>query len=255
MTNLTDVRKPKTPAWLRTVQIAAFLVPLAVAGFLMWQEIARWQGVKVYKTAFDYEKAYADIGVLNSQVYVARAYDNGFQVARDQAEAVKWYKKAAAQSHAEAQYQLARHYLSGEGITQDDKEAFVWAQRSAFKDYPQGLLLAGQLLCEGRGVEKDCSRGVELIQKGARSGLPEAQSEWARRLETGDGVNKDLTEAYVWYAMAHEARHWQETSPPVSVDLERISPMMTRAQISEAEARFEKQRPERVRPGQNQVKF
>ncbi|MFT3997881.1 MAG: tetratricopeptide repeat protein [Asticcacaulis sp.] len=255
MTNLTDIRKPKTRPWVRLVQILAFVVPLAVAGVWLWHENERWRGVKVYKTAFDYEMAYAEIGVLNSQVFVARAYDTGFQVEKDPAKAVAWYKKAAAQSHAEAQYQLARHYLSGEGIARDDAEGFVWAQRAAFKDYPQGLLLAGRLLCEGRGIEKDCARGVDLIKKAAEGGLPEAQYEWARRLENADGVAKDLTEAYAWYALAHEARTWQEAKPPVSVDLERLKPLMTGAQIAEADKRFNARRPERVRPGQNQVKF
>lgn len=255
MTNLTDIRNPKPKPWVRWVQVLAFVVPLLIAGAWLWQENERWRGVKVYKTAFDYEMAYAEIGVLNSQVYVARAYDNGFQVDKDPKKAVEWYQKAAAQSHAEAQYQLARHYLSGEGIAKDEKEGFVWAQRAAFKNYPQGLLLAGQMLCEGRGVEADCKRGVDLIKKAAEGGLPEGQTEWARRLEAGEGTAKDLTEAYAWHALAHEARTWQEAKPPVSADLERLTPLMTKAQIAEAEKRFNERRPERVKPGQNQVKF
>ncbi len=255
MTNLTDIRNPKPKPWVRVVQVLAFVVPLIIAGLWMWQENERWRGVKIYKTAFDYELAYAEIGVLKSQVYVAQAYDNGFQVEKDPAKAVAWYKKAAAQSHAEAQYQLGRHYLSGEGIAKDEKEAFVWVQRSAFKDYPQGLLLTGQMLCEGRGVEANCARGIDLIRKAAEAGLPEAQVEWARRLETGEGVAKDLTEAYVYHALAHEARTWQQNPMPVSADLQRLTPLMTRAQLAEAEKRFTERRPERVRPGQNQVTF
>lgn len=255
MTNLTDIRNPKPKPWVRWVQVLAFVVPLVVAGAWLWHENERWRGVKIYKTAFDYELAYAKIGVLNSQVYVARAYDNGFQVDKDPAQAVEWYKKAATQSHAEAQYQLARHYLSGDGVTKDEKEAFVWAQRSAFKDYPEGLLLTGQMLCEGRGVEANCTRGIDLIRKAAEAGLPTAQSAWARRLEAGDGTTKDLTEAYVFYALAHEGRTWQQTPAPVSADLQRLTPLMTKAQLAEAEKRFNARRPERVRPGQNQVTF
>ncbi|MDC7695939.1 tetratricopeptide repeat protein [Asticcacaulis sp. DXS10W] len=255
MTNLTDIRNPKPKPWVRWVQVLAFVVPLVVAGAWLWHENERWRGVKIYKTAFDYELAYAKIGVLNSQVYVARAYDNGFQVDKDPAQAVEWYKKAATQSHAEAQYQLARHYLSGDGVTKDEKEAFVWAQRSAFKDYPEGLLLTGQMLCDGRGVEANCTRGIDLIRKAAEAGLPTAQSAWARRLEAGEGVAKDLTEAYVFYALAHEGRTWQQNPPPVSADLQRLTPLMTKAQLAEAEKRFNARRPERVRPGQNQVTF
>ena len=36
----------------------------------------------------------------------AVCYDNGQGVAKDEVEAVKWYRKAAEQNHAQAQYNL-----------------------------------------------------------------------------------------------------------------------------------------------------
>jgi TPR repeat protein len=53
-------------------------------------------------------------------------YNSGEGVPRDNAEAVKWYSKAAEQGDANAQYNLGLMYNSGEGIPRDDAEAVKW---------------------------------------------------------------------------------------------------------------------------------
>ncbi|ESQ76508.1 tetratricopeptide repeat protein [Asticcacaulis sp. YBE204] len=251
---LTDEpkRKPLTPlGWV--LRIALFAVPLIVAGVLMWQTNARWQNVKIYKTAFDYELEYAKLGVLNSQFYVAEAYDNGFQTDVNKAEAVNWYRKAAYQSHAKSQYELGQHYLDGEGIARDDAEGFRWVQKAAFKDYPEGQLRAGQLLCEGRGVAADCVKGVELIEKAVGQGLPAAQAEMAARYERGEGVPKDAVKAWVLYALAHEALTWEQKEAPPSADVARVEATLTKAQLASAKTQFEARRPKREKPGKDKV--
>ena len=45
-------------------------------------------------------------------------YDNGRGVPQDDTEAVKWYRKAAEQGHAEAQNNLGVMYLNGRGVPQ-----------------------------------------------------------------------------------------------------------------------------------------
>ena len=47
------------------------------------------------------------------------------------AEAVKWYRKAAEQGHAEAQYALGYSYQYGHGAAQDDEEAANWYRKAA----------------------------------------------------------------------------------------------------------------------------
>jgi tetratricopeptide (TPR) repeat protein len=46
------------------------------------------------------------------------------------AEAVKWYRKAAEQGHAEAQYALGYSYQYGHGVAQDDEEAANWYRKA-----------------------------------------------------------------------------------------------------------------------------
>ncbi|MEG1788763.1 MAG: tetratricopeptide repeat protein, partial [Kiritimatiellia bacterium] len=58
-------------------------------------------------------------------------YANGEGVARDEAEAVKWYRMAAAQGYAAAQYNLGVCYAKGEGVARDTVEAVKWYRKAA----------------------------------------------------------------------------------------------------------------------------
>ena len=47
-------------------------------------------------------------------------------MAKDEAEAVKWYRKAADQNHAKAQYNLGFCYHNGRGVAKDYVEGYMW---------------------------------------------------------------------------------------------------------------------------------
>jgi TPR repeat protein len=53
-------------------------------------------------------------------------YDSGQGVARDYAEAVKWYRLAAKQGYVSAQYNLGIMYAKGQGLPQDYVRAHAW---------------------------------------------------------------------------------------------------------------------------------
>ena len=53
-------------------------------------------------------------------------YDAGRGVPGDAAEAFKWYRRAAKQGHATAQYNLGVMYAKGDGVETDRVEAYVW---------------------------------------------------------------------------------------------------------------------------------
>ena len=46
-------------------------------------------------------------------------------------EAVKWYRKAADQGHAKAQYNLGWCYANGEGVAKNISEAVKWYRKAA----------------------------------------------------------------------------------------------------------------------------
>ena len=58
-------------------------------------------------------------------------YDKGRGVPQDYAQAVKWYRLAADQGHAEAQRDLGVMYFYERGIPQDDVQAHMWFNLAA----------------------------------------------------------------------------------------------------------------------------
>ena len=58
-------------------------------------------------------------------------YANGYGVAKDSAEALKWYRKAADQGNASAQFNLGAMYSNGEGVAKDAIEGAAWINIAA----------------------------------------------------------------------------------------------------------------------------
>src|SRR2546423_533464 len=84
------------------------------------------QQTKADQKPIEEVKAKAEAGDAESQVELGRRYDEGAGVAKDQVEAVKWFRKAAEQNYAKAQYNLGVCYEHGEGVTKDPVEAYKW---------------------------------------------------------------------------------------------------------------------------------
>ena len=61
-----------------------------------------------------------------AQINLGLMYASGIGVSEDDAEAVKWYRKAAEQGHASAQNNLGHKYVYGEGAPVDYVEAYAW---------------------------------------------------------------------------------------------------------------------------------
>jgi TPR repeat protein len=68
-------------------------------------------------------------------------YARGEGVSKDNAEAVKWYQKAADQGSATAQYSLGSAYHKGEGVPKNYLLSYVWTSIAAANGI-QGLQAA-----------------------------------------------------------------------------------------------------------------
>ena len=58
-------------------------------------------------------------------------YANGEGVPEDAAEAVRWFRLAAEQGDATAQFSLGVMYASGQGVPEDDVTAYAWLNIAA----------------------------------------------------------------------------------------------------------------------------
>ena len=80
-------------------------------------------------------RAKAEQGNAQAQNELGEAFRLGkLGLTTNVVEAVKWYRKAAEQNYAEAQYSLGFCYATGEGVAKDEVEAYKWMRLAAAQD-------------------------------------------------------------------------------------------------------------------------
>ena len=98
------------------------------------------EGVKQdTKEALKWYRKAAQQGVAHAQYNLGIMYDNGRGVKQDTSEAVAWYRKAVEQGHADAQYNLGASYHNGKGVLQDSAKALPWFQLAAEQGHAPAL--------------------------------------------------------------------------------------------------------------------
>ena len=108
-----------------------------------------------YETALTEWQPLADAGDADGQFGMGLLYGNGFGVALDDEQALKWYGLAAGQGHAEAQCNLAVMYANGWGVPQSDEEAFKWYTLAAEQGVAAAQINVGRMYAGGFGVAQD----------------------------------------------------------------------------------------------------
>ena len=128
---------------------------------------------------FESEKYFESLrGFPTAQFNLGCCYRDGLGVAKNSAEAAKWFRKSADQGHAPAQNSLGLCYRDGEGVVKDPVEGAKW------------------------------------ITKSAKQGHAYAQHNLAALYQDGVGVAKDQVEAYAYYNLAsiveEVSRKWRD---------------------------------------------
>ena len=90
--------------------------------------------------------------------------------------AVDWYRKAAEQGHADAQFNLGCCYDNGSGIPKDPGKAVYWFRKAAKQGHAGAQLLLGACYYNGFGVPKDPKQAVEWFRKAADQGFEPAKA-------------------------------------------------------------------------------
>ena len=104
----------------------------------------------------------ADEGNVEAQMYLAKNYfDGGSGYEKNYQKAFKYYKLAAQQGNAEAQFWTYLMLAEGIGTIQDEKEALPWLEKSAQQNYHLGLHRMGIHFFDN----KDYPRCYEMLSK------------------------------------------------------------------------------------------
>jgi TPR repeat protein len=144
-----------------------------------------------------YRKA-AEQGQVKAQNYLGWFYS----AAQDYSPAVAWYRKAAEQGYAEAQYNLGWLYAKGRGVVQDNKQAVDWFSKAAQQGYADAQFNLGWMYAKGLGVTRDDGQAIILFGKAAQQGYADAQFNLGLMYAKGLGIAKNDKQAIAWFQKA-----------------------------------------------------
>lgn len=117
-------------------------------------------------------------------------------LARDEAQAAAWYRKAALQNLPLGQLALGLAYATGRGMARDDRQAVVWFEKAANTGLPLAQYGLGMLYSNGRGVERDWVKAhlwLNLAASGAMSARP---SRWST--QAANSAKKNWCGRGIW---------------------------------------------------------
>ncbi|KAF9977124.1 ATP-binding cassette, sub-B (MDR TAP), member 4 [Actinomortierella ambigua] len=143
----------------------------------------------------------AERGIVNAQVEVAsRFMGGGAGVVKSEYLAYTWYRRAAEQGHAEAQYQLGECLNLGRAVSQNHAEAALWYLKAANQGNAAAQMALGWAYRYGRGVDQDDLKAVEWFCRAADQHHADAQFNLGMILrEGGREIKQNKAEAASWF--------------------------------------------------------
>ncbi len=161
----------KKNLWIVVCSTVITIVALMVIGYY-WHERKRIpDAIRPL-----YEKAMS--GDAKAQLELGNIYRDGDDYDfTDYTEAVKWYRKAAEQGIAEAQFELGRCLLKGLGDPEfhpDTDEGVKWVRKAVEQGYAKAQMQLGDLYENGYGVPQDIHEAIRLYRLAAEQGDDDA---------------------------------------------------------------------------------
>lgn len=152
-------------------------------------------------------RADADQGRADAQAVLGWCYSEGKGVPQNQAEAVRWYSKAANQGNASGQSRLGFHYICGLGVEKNEKEGAKWLMRSAIQGNAEAQSTLANCYVGGVGVEKSEAEAVKWFRKAADQGYADAQYNLGVAYGNGTILEKNDSKSVEFYLKAAEQGH------------------------------------------------
>jgi TPR repeat protein len=133
---------------------------------------------------------------------LGRLYANGTGVARDDVEAVRWYRMGATAGNLSATTALAVALIEGRGATKDEQEGLRLLRTAAGKDNHEALHWLGVILGQGKLVSKDTGEAIRLLTRAADAGHVPSMLDLAALYNSAEAGAVDPAKAAIWYKRA-----------------------------------------------------
>lgn len=131
-------------------------------------------------------------------------YLYGDGIRQSSRKAAEWFRKAARQGDADAEYYLGIMHKAASGVRRDAGKAAEHLRKAVLQGHAPAQVSLGAMYLEGTGVPMDKALALEWFRKAAEQGNPQAQNFIGMAYEKGEAVGKDYAEALSWYRKAAE---------------------------------------------------
>ncbi len=129
----------------------------------------------------DYARALEELRPLaasdkEAAYQLADMYRHGWGIAESWATAAGWYKKAAMQGHAAAQFEYGQVLEFGRGVVRSRKDAYDWYRKAANQGHAQAMTQVGRYHLYGIHRRANFLEARRWLNKAAEAGDAEAQA-------------------------------------------------------------------------------
>lgn len=144
-----------------------------ITGFLLKDSIGVEQDASV---GFKYIQVAVIQGNMFAQTSFGLMYKTGAgDVQKDFDKALQYYRLAAAQNYAVAQFNIGNCYWNGNHVQSDKREAFKFYKLASDQGYEAAMCQVGLLTYNGNGVTRDTAQGKKILQDAAARGSEKAE--------------------------------------------------------------------------------
>jgi TPR repeat protein len=184
------------------VNVKTLLLGLGMSLLLVGQTLGGQPGDVADRNRLAELRANAARGDAKFQNELGLRFAKGQGVPTNVVEAVKWFRKAAAQDYAAAEFNLGVSYALGRGVTKNEAEAVTWFRKAAEQNLDKAQFDLGLCYAVGRGVTNDVVEAVKWFRLAAEQNLDVAQYLLGDYYAKGHGVARDDVEAVKWIVLA-----------------------------------------------------
>lgn len=123
----------------------------------------------------------------NNNTHTISNAENNKQI-QNQQKAIYWYRQAARQGMANAQYNLGHFYYKGIGVEQDDQQAIAWWSKAAHQGHASAQHNMGLAYFEGFGLEKNIIKARQWFELCTSQGNEQCKKAFIKTQDTGKSV-------------------------------------------------------------------
>ena len=144
-----------------------------------------------------------DFGYMPAAHTVGLMYENGYAGEKNLPKAAGYFKKAGTAGYTPSMYELGELYRAGgDGVAEDDRLGAQWLMEAAKRGHPDALYAIGNMYDLGETLPHDPQKAAVYYKEAALKGQADAQDAIGLMFYTGEVVGKDQETARKWFYQA-----------------------------------------------------